>query len=84
MARAICMSCNKVYKWSAIRGFKLRDAPCPYCGGRGGAYLRGPAEFGRALREQNRQNGTQKRAPATILEFTEVENGAATTKGGEQ
>ena len=33
MSRAKCSACGRSVRWSAKRGSRLRDTPCPFCGG---------------------------------------------------
>lgn len=33
MSNATCASCKRNVRWSATGGARLRDTPCPYCGG---------------------------------------------------
>lgn len=35
LCRAVCKSCGAFYKVALNKGMKLRDFPCPYCGGKG-------------------------------------------------
>lgn len=33
MSHVKCSQCGESVRWSAKRGSRLRDTPCPYCGG---------------------------------------------------
>lgn len=40
MAWAVCTKCGESYHYFSKRGMKLRNQPCPKCGGMGEAYRR--------------------------------------------